>query len=133
MPFTGKSTFDAGATLPELVDDVSDVIGIVSPFETPLLNHLGDAKRPATSTIHEWLEDTLLPNTDSVNPPSCRMPLIAPKTGPRSTRLFGLFSPTVTPIGAVPLSGLLSTGFRGTCRGTLVLVQVQATCWVCSV
>src|SRR5947208_1584727 len=67
MSFSGKATFTAGTDLPELIEDVSDIIGIVSPFETPLLNHLGDAKRPATSTIHEWLEDTLLPNTDSVN------------------------------------------------------------------
>ncbi len=67
MPFTGKATYSAGTTLPELAEDVSDIIGIVSPFETPLLDHLGDAKRPATSTIHEWIEDTLLPNTDSVN------------------------------------------------------------------
>ena len=60
MPFTGKSTFDAGTDLPELVEDVSDIIGIVSPFETPLLDHLGDAKRAAQSTIHEWLEDALV-------------------------------------------------------------------------
>lgn len=67
MPFTGKSTYAAGADLPELVEDVSDIIGIVSPWETPLLDHLGDAQRPATSTIHEWIEDELLPNTDAVN------------------------------------------------------------------
>ncbi|MFN0131219.1 MAG: DUF5309 family protein [Phycisphaerales bacterium] len=67
MPFTGKSTYDAGSDLPEIVEDVSDIIGIVSPFETPLLDHLGDAKRAAQSTIHEWLEDTLLPNTDTLN------------------------------------------------------------------
>ena len=67
MPFTGKSTYQSGADLPELVDDVSDVIGMVSPFETPLLDMLGDAKRPALSTVHEWIEDSLLPNTDSVN------------------------------------------------------------------
>ena len=67
MPFTGKATFSAGADLPELVEDVSDVISLVSPFETPLLDLLGDAKAAATSTVHEWLEDTLLPNTDSVN------------------------------------------------------------------
>lgn len=65
MPFTGKSTYSAGATLPELAEDVSDLIGIVSPFETPLLDHLGDASRSATSTVHEWLEDELLPNTDA--------------------------------------------------------------------
>jgi hypothetical protein len=67
MPFTGKATYDAGATLPELIEDVSDIIGIVSPFETPLLDYLGDPKRSAASTIHEWLEDTLLPNTDTLN------------------------------------------------------------------
>lgn len=67
MSFTGKATYDGGATLPELAEDVSDVIGIVSPYETALLDHLGDARRAATSTVHEWLEDTLLPNTDAVN------------------------------------------------------------------
>lgn len=67
MSFSGKATYAAGADLPEMMEDVSDVIGIVSPFETPLLAHLGDAKRPALSTVHEWLEDSLLPNTDSIN------------------------------------------------------------------
>jgi hypothetical protein len=67
MSFTGKATFSAGTDLPELVEDVSDIIGIVSPHETPLLDLLGDAKRPAVSTIHEWIEDTLLPNTYAVN------------------------------------------------------------------
>ncbi|MEL6330632.1 MAG: DUF5309 family protein [Planctomycetota bacterium] len=67
MAFTGKATYGAGADLPELVEDVSDIIGIVSPHETPLLDHIGDAKRPATSTIHEWIEDTLLPNASSID------------------------------------------------------------------
>ena len=60
MAFTGKATFSAGADLPELVEDVSDIVGIVSPYETALLNHLGDAKRAARSTIHEWIEDALV-------------------------------------------------------------------------
>jgi len=67
MSFSGKPTYAAGTDLPELMEDVSDVIGLVSPFETPLLAHLGDSQRPALSTVHEWLEDALLPNTDSVN------------------------------------------------------------------
>ncbi len=67
MSFSGKATFSAGTDLPELAEDVSDIIGLVSPFETPLLARLGDPQRAASSTIHEWLEDTLLPNTDSVN------------------------------------------------------------------
>lgn len=67
MAFTGKATYSAGATLPELAEDVSDLIGIVSPYETPLLDALGDPLREATSTHHEWLEDELLPNKDAIN------------------------------------------------------------------
>lgn len=67
MAFTGKASYTAGATLPELVEDVSDIIGIVSPYETPLLDHLGDAKRAAMSTVHEWIEDALLPNLGQIN------------------------------------------------------------------
>jgi len=66
MPFTGKATYSAGASLPEIAEDVSDLVGIVSPFETPLLDALGDPQVEARSTHHEWLEDTLLPNTDAV-------------------------------------------------------------------
>jgi len=67
MPFTGKATYSAGANLPEVAEDVSDIIGLISPYETPLLDHLGDPQRTATSTVHEWLEDTLLPNYDRVD------------------------------------------------------------------
>ena len=67
MPFTGKATYTAGAALPEIAEDVSDLVGINSPHETPLLDALGDPARSARSTIHEWLEDALLPNTDRVN------------------------------------------------------------------
>ena len=74
MTFTGKATYSAGATLPEIAEDVSDIIGIVSPHETPLLDHLGDAQRSATSTVHEWLEDELLPNSDVVDDQSIGSP-----------------------------------------------------------
>ncbi|TVQ34448.1 MAG: hypothetical protein EA376_00125 [Phycisphaeraceae bacterium] len=67
MAFTGKATYSAGADLPEIAEDVSDIIGIVSPFETALLDHLGDPRRPARSTVHEWLEDELLPNRDAID------------------------------------------------------------------
>lgn len=67
MPFTGKATYSAGSTLPELVEDVGDIVGIVSPYETPLLDHLGDPQRSASSTVHQWLEDTLLPNADRID------------------------------------------------------------------
>jgi hypothetical protein len=67
MAFTGKATYSAGTTLPELAEDVSDLIGIISPYETPLLDALGDPMREATSTHHEWLEDELLPNKDAID------------------------------------------------------------------
>jgi hypothetical protein len=67
MPFTGKATYSAGTTLPEIAEDVSDLVSIVSPFETPLLDALGDPQTEARSTHHEWLEDTLLPNTDTIH------------------------------------------------------------------
>jgi len=67
MAFTGKATYSAGTTLPELAEDVSDLIAIISPYETPLLDALGDPMREATSTHHEWLEDELLPNKDAIN------------------------------------------------------------------
>ncbi|MBN2020052.1 MAG: DUF5309 family protein [Sedimentisphaerales bacterium] len=74
MAFTGKATYSAGATLPELAEDVSDLIGIISPYETPLLDALGDPMREATSTHHEWLEDELLPNKDTINDQSIADP-----------------------------------------------------------
>ncbi|HQY87895.1 MAG TPA: DUF5309 family protein [Tepidisphaeraceae bacterium] len=66
MAFTGKATYSAGSTLPEIAEDVSDLIGISSPHETPLLDALGDPARSAQATLHEWLEDTLVANTDLV-------------------------------------------------------------------
>ncbi|MBC8105815.1 MAG: DUF5309 family protein [Anaerolineae bacterium] len=38
-------------------------MSINSPHETPLLDALGDAPRSARSTVHEWIEDALLPNS----------------------------------------------------------------------
>ena len=66
MAFTGKATYDAGSTLPELAEDVSELVGIISPFDTPLLDAIGNAPYPAKSTHHEWMEDKLLPNTDTI-------------------------------------------------------------------
>jgi len=67
MAFTGKATYSAGTTLPELAEDVADLIGLITPYETPVLNALGDSLREARSTHHEWLEDELLPNKDAIN------------------------------------------------------------------
>ena len=40
MAFTGKATYSAGATLPDVAEDVSDIVSVVSPYETALLDHL---------------------------------------------------------------------------------------------
>ena len=47
MSFTGKATYSAGATLPESAEDVSDLITLNSPHETPLLDAIGDSQRVA--------------------------------------------------------------------------------------
>ncbi len=67
MGFTGKATYSAGVVLPEIAEDVSDLVGIVSPYETSFLDVLGDPLYAAQSTYHEWMEDSLLPNKDAVN------------------------------------------------------------------
>src|SRR5438093_10006867 len=75
MSFSGKATYSAGATLPEIAEDVSDLVAINSPHETPLLDALGDPARPARATVHEWLEDALLPNSDTINDSAYANPL----------------------------------------------------------
>jgi hypothetical protein len=67
MAFTGKATYSAGTTLPEIAEDVSDLIGIISPYEIPLLDAIGDPLREEKITYHEWLEDSLVPNKDTIN------------------------------------------------------------------
>lgn len=66
MSFTGKATYSAGTDLPEIAEDVSDLVAINSPHATPLLDALGDPLRVARSTVHDWLEDSLLPNIDAI-------------------------------------------------------------------
>ncbi len=62
MVFTGRATYDAGI-FDGIAEDVSDEIGMISPFETPLLDRLQQAPAPAQNTLHEWLQETLNPNT----------------------------------------------------------------------
>ena len=58
MAFTGRATYSNPTAIAE---DVSDIISMISPFETPLLDYLGDSVRPATNVLHEWLEESLAP------------------------------------------------------------------------
>ena len=45
-----------------LAEDVSDVVSMISPFETPLLDAIGNPQRSATNILHEWMEEALNPN-----------------------------------------------------------------------
>ncbi|PKL46810.1 MAG: hypothetical protein CVV39_06675 [Planctomycetes bacterium HGW-Planctomycetes-1] len=74
MAFTGKATYSAGVALPELAEDVADIVGIISPAETHLLDVLGNPLREARSTYHEWLEDALVPNKDAISDSSISDP-----------------------------------------------------------
>jgi len=60
MPFTGK-TEGYDSYWPDDCDDLSDIVGVVSPYETPLLCHIGDADSAlnscTTSIIHEWMDE----------------------------------------------------------------------------
>lgn len=62
MPFTGKAVYDDGV-FDDIAEDVADLIGIISPKETPLLDALPMAERPAQHVLHEWMEDALAPHT----------------------------------------------------------------------
>jgi len=74
MAFTGQATYTAGAGFPEIGEDVSDIVGIISPVETHLLDAIGDPMREAKSTYHEWLEDSLVPNKDAISDSSISDP-----------------------------------------------------------
>jgi hypothetical protein len=62
MAFTGRAIYDTGI-FTGVAEDVADIIGMISPYETPLLDVLGDSPYPARNVMHEWLEEQLQPNT----------------------------------------------------------------------
>jgi hypothetical protein len=62
MAFTGRAIYNTDV-FQGIAEDVSPLISMISPSETPLLEALGDAPYPATNVLHEWLEDKLSPTT----------------------------------------------------------------------
>lgn len=62
MAFNGLATFSSSVFATAAID-ISEEIGMISPTETLLLDALSQAPRPATSLLHEWLEEALGPNT----------------------------------------------------------------------
>lgn len=64
MPFTGRAIYDDFTAIHE---DLSDLVSLLAPFETPLLDILGTSERPAMNTLHEWLDVGLNPHTDTTS------------------------------------------------------------------
>ena len=60
MPFTGLATHDDFEIIGE---DVSDIMRLISPTETPLLDLLPEPDMPVTNTYHQWTEEELGPDT----------------------------------------------------------------------
>lgn len=56
MSFTGKAMYPTGVSLPEAAEDVSELVSVFAPCDTPFLNVLGDPAAPALNMIHKWLE-----------------------------------------------------------------------------
>jgi hypothetical protein len=119
MAFTGKATYSAGAALPEIAEDVSDIVGIVSPYETPLLDQLGNAPRPASSTYHEWLEDQLLPNADAISQATISHPTTDTTLGVANASYFRV-GDQVRPVGSTELWLVTATDTAG---GTITVVR----------
>lgn len=62
MPFTGRSIYD-DSVFSGVAEDVSDMVSMISPYESPLLDLIGDSDYPALNVLHEWMEDALQPDT----------------------------------------------------------------------
>ena len=60
MPFTGLATHDDFEIIGE---DVSDIMRLISPTETPLLDLLPEPDMPVTNVYHQWTEEELGPDT----------------------------------------------------------------------
>lgn len=59
MPFSGKASYDNFALIGE---DVSDIMLLISPTETPFLSLLPAAEKAATNIYHQWSEEALGPD-----------------------------------------------------------------------
>ena len=63
MPFSGLATYDDSTIIGE---DVSDILRLISPVETPLLDLLPQPDTPVTNTYHQWTEEELGPDNITV-------------------------------------------------------------------
>jgi hypothetical protein len=59
MAFDGLATYDQ---FPIIGESISDIIRLLSPTETPLLDRLPAPDNPATNVLHQWTEEELGPD-----------------------------------------------------------------------
>jgi len=62
--FTGHATFDDTTTM---FEDISDLVSINAPRETPVLDRIGDSDLPADRETHQWREDSFISSVDQIN------------------------------------------------------------------
>lgn len=64
-----KTIYDAGATLPEIAEEVSSGLGFITRSVSPLLVAIGvpDAMKPVFNVKHEWMEEKLLANSTTAD------------------------------------------------------------------
>lgn len=110
MPFTGKATYDP-SVFDTIAEDVSDIIGMISPHETPLLDRLGDSPQSARNVLHEWLEDALAPST-----------IISSSTVASNGTTLGVYA-----VGATGVGRFLQAGMVAQNKTTGEYIQITAT------
>lgn len=66
MPFNGLAVYSSGQ-FNTLAEDVSSIVGMISPHETIFLDALSQPERAAQSVLHEWLDEKLSPDTVSTS------------------------------------------------------------------
>ena len=64
MNYTGHATFDDTASM---FEDISDLVALNAPRETPVLDRIGDPEFPAEREQHQWREDSFLSSVDALN------------------------------------------------------------------
>jgi hypothetical protein len=65
MAYTGTAVYSIYAN--EVGESVSDLVSLIAPVETQLLDSIGDSNGEATSKMHGWEEDAMLPRTYGVS------------------------------------------------------------------
>ena len=103
-----------------LAVDMSPVIQLIDPFDVGLLSYLGMSSldKPATETVHKWMEDTLRPITDALTGAINNAVTAIPVSNRENFRIYDLI--------LIDDEVMLITADPGTGAGTLT-VETRGT------